>query len=127
MKSQNDITGLLKRELLKRYSHWRWKTYRKFKKKNNWEIASKIAEYGLFDAHWYLHQNPDVAALGVDPFVHYVEYGYKQLRNPHWLFDVKYCLEKYPEIKGEDPILTIVSRGGNKRCSRILCLMFIGI
>ena len=29
----------------------------------------------LFDAAWYLAQNPDVAAAGVDPLKHYIEHG----------------------------------------------------
>jgi glycosyltransferase involved in cell wall biosynthesis len=41
-------------------------------------IAAKqvdLAERGLFDAAYYLANNPDVAAAGVDPYEHYIKYG----------------------------------------------------
>lgn len=41
----------------------------------------------LFDAAWYLQQNPDVAAQGVDPLTHYLLAGSWELRAPHPLFD----------------------------------------
>jgi len=36
---------------------------------------SKIEQSGRFDAIWYLTSYPDVAAAGVDPLRHYVEFG----------------------------------------------------
>jgi hypothetical protein len=42
---------------------------------------------GLFDAAYYLRNNPDVAAARVDPYVHFVVAGAAEMRNPHPLFD----------------------------------------
>ena len=40
----------------------------------------------FFDAEWYLKNNPDVAAAGMDPARHYVLYGVKSNRNPSPFF-----------------------------------------
>ena len=37
---------------------------------------------GLFDAHWYCAQYPDVGESGVDPFVHYMRDGWRSRRRP---------------------------------------------
>ena len=29
----------------------------------------------LFDTDWYLQQNPDVAAAGMNPLLHYMQHG----------------------------------------------------
>jgi glycosyltransferase involved in cell wall biosynthesis len=36
-----------------------------------------------FDPVWYLAENPDVESAGVDPFVHYVSFGYRERRWPN--------------------------------------------
>lgn len=36
-----------------------------------------------FDAAWYLQQNPDVAAAGVDPYQHFQQYGISEGRAPN--------------------------------------------
>ena len=48
-----------------------------------------------FDIEFYLKNNPDVAAAGIDPFEHFVGYGYKELRNPSAEFDVKFYTHRY--------------------------------
>jgi hypothetical protein len=35
-----------------------------------------------FNPHWYLHQYPDVAKAGVDPYQHYLTYGQFEGRQP---------------------------------------------
>ncbi len=40
----------------------------------------------LFDTKYYLTQNPDVRAAGVDPLKHYEQYGWHEGRNPSLLF-----------------------------------------
>lgn len=40
----------------------------------------------VLDKEWYLRSNPDVAAAGVDPFWHFLQYGYREGRSPHPLF-----------------------------------------
>ena len=81
-----------------------------------------------FDARWYLDHNLDVAAAGVDPARHYIQYGKREGRAPNaavWqskvvannpgrrssnsrnveiirssaLFDEQWYLEAYPDVK----------------------------
>jgi len=60
----------------------------------------------LFDAAYYLAQNPDVAAAGVDPSQHYATMGWKEGRNPSAGFDVRDYLAANPDVKaaGIDPL-----------------------
>lgn len=48
-----------------------------------------IARSGLFDAPYYLQTNKDIAALGVNPLRHYVEYGDAEGRWPNACFNPK--------------------------------------
>lgn len=41
-----------------------------------------LIKLGLFDSDFYLSQNPDVAAAGTDPLLHFLEYGWKEGRRP---------------------------------------------
>lgn len=58
-----------------------------------------IAKSKLFDAKWYLKQNPDVKASGMDPVLHYLKYGWREGRNPSKDFDGTFYLLKYPDVK----------------------------
>ena len=61
----------------------------------------------LFDAQYYLAHNPDVAAAGVDPYQHYLIYGWKEGRDPSALFDTNYYLTQNPDVRaaGVNPLL----------------------
>ena len=37
----------------------------------------------LFDVKWYLANNPDVAATGLNPLVHYFQFGAAEGRDPN--------------------------------------------
>ncbi len=54
--------------------------------------VSPIAE---FDPTYYLDQYPDIARAKVDPFDHYVLYGYREGRNPSATFNSKFYLQRY--------------------------------
>lgn len=41
-----------------------------------------------FDTSWYLEKNKDVKKNGINPFVHYIEYGRKEGRLPNSSFDI---------------------------------------
>jgi hypothetical protein len=57
-----------------------------------------ISHFGaLFDAQWYLRENPDVAEAKRDPLAHYLRQGANEGRAPHPLFDPKFYLTTYPE------------------------------
>ncbi|MFV3129877.1 RHS repeat domain-containing protein [Niveispirillum sp. KHB5.9] len=42
-----------------------------------------------FDAQYYLRSNPDVAAAGVDPYTHFMSYGWVENRNPSSFFNTE--------------------------------------
>src|SRR5215470_15494290 len=52
---------------------------------------SVIDSSGLFDAEWYLAQNPDVAAAGINPLVHYLRHGAAEGR------DAIHAVAEFPE------------------------------
>jgi GT2 family glycosyltransferase len=55
----------------------------------------------LFDTSFYRRQNSDVAARGVNPLVHYLEFGASEGRDPHRSFQTLFYLEAYPDVKGK--------------------------
>jgi len=57
-----------------------------------------IAHAGVFDASYYLHRYPDVAAAQTDPLVHYVRHGASEGRDPNPLFDSRYYWSAYPDV-----------------------------
>jgi len=48
--------------------------------RRNPRIHARLAKRGLFDAHAYLALQPDVAASGIDPLLHYVIHGMNEGR-----------------------------------------------
>jgi glycosyltransferase involved in cell wall biosynthesis len=52
----------------------------------------------LFDAGYYLETYPDVALENVNPLRHYVEFGSKEGRSPHYLFDPAFVLRNCPGV-----------------------------
>lgn len=61
----------------------------------------------LFDAAYYLAANSDVRAAGVDPRQHYLNFGWKEGRNPDAFFDTRYYLVQNPDVAAAklDPLL----------------------
>jgi hypothetical protein len=51
-----------------------------------------------FDNAYYLANNPDVEAAGVDPFVHFQTTGWHEGRNPNAYFDVQGYLAENPDV-----------------------------
>lgn len=70
-------------------------------------LLSERPKNPLFDAAYYLDENPDVRTSGVDPYVHYLRKGILEGRNPHPLFDTDWYLERNPDVlrSGVDPLL----------------------
>ncbi|MBB4286038.1 endo alpha-1,4 polygalactosaminidase [Roseospira goensis] len=66
-----------------------------------------------FDAAWYLAAERDVAAAGVDPFGHYMAYGWREGRDPAPWFDSDAYLTAYPDVAaaGLNPFLHFVQWG----------------
>lgn len=61
--------------------------------------AAAVARSGLFDANWYLVDNPDVADAGIDPLQHYLEFGGREGRRPSPYFDGDAYLDANPRLK----------------------------
>ncbi|KAA5604150.1 trypsin-like serine protease [Roseospira marina] len=64
------------------------------------------AASAAFDAAWYLEQNADVAAAGLDPLAHYTNFGWHEGRDPNAWFDVDGYEAVYADIAGSgvDPL-----------------------
>ena len=52
----------------------------------------------LFDRDYYLSTYDDVRETGIDPFLHYVQHGWRENRNPCPEFDTWYFLKNHPEF-----------------------------
>lgn len=51
-----------------------------------------------FDPAYYLDENPDVRMAGVDPFLHYMRYGWKEKRDPSPDFSTHFYLTLHRDI-----------------------------
>lgn len=56
----------------------------------------KNSEY--FDEHFYLGNNPDVKASGMNPMKHFLLFGGNERRNPSAHFDAEYYLMQNPDV-----------------------------
>lgn len=77
------------------------------------KLRKRLKSSGLFDAKFYLENNPDVAQAGTDALNHYIRFGAKELRDPHPLFDTKHYLERYPQVtqSAENPLNHYIEHG----------------
>jgi hypothetical protein len=66
-----------------------------------------------FDAAFYLAQNPDVAAAGVDALEHFMAHGWREGRDPHPQFSLRAYLSAHPEVEraGLNPYLHFLESG----------------
>jgi hypothetical protein len=81
------------------------------KSKTDAKLIAAIHRTGLFDAAYYLANNPDVAANGIDPALHFAQRGWKEGRKPGPRFDPVHYLEQNPDVAKPRP------RGRKKRAS----------
>lgn len=67
----------------------------------------------LFDAKWYLEQNPDVKKSRMNPYLHYKIWGWKEGRNPSVRFDLVWYLSCNPDVleAGIEPLAHYTSYG----------------
>ena len=52
----------------------------------------------IFDADWYRHEYPDVAAVSIDPVEHYFDNGSREGRNPNRYFDTNWYASNNPDV-----------------------------
>ena len=89
-----------------------------------------IRNSGLFDAHWYSTHYNDVAAEGVDPFVHFITKGLPEDLNPNALFDAKWYRRAYPDVaaNGVNPLVHFIQWGaaeGRRPSAAFSCTWYI--
>ena|GEM_PF-2838791 len=70
----------------------------------------------LFDREWYLEQNPDVNAAGMDPILHYIEFGASEGRDPSPSFSTYTYLLANPDVlaAGVNPLLHFILHGAKE-------------
>lgn len=73
-------------------------------------VKDQITTSGLFDAGWYLQQNADVRAKGLDPLKHYLRFGAGEGRDPSPLFSTKNYLAANPDA-GINPLVHYLRYG----------------
>ena len=66
---------------------------------------------GLFDAVWYGHRYPDVAASGMSPIRHYAAHGAREDRMPNPWFDPLWYRTTYRPPGAENPLFHYLSEG----------------
>jgi len=71
------------------------------------KTSREILSSGLFDEKYYLQNNPDVKASGMNPARHYLLYGAFEGRNPSEKFDSAFYLEQNADVKasGMNPLV----------------------
>ena len=84
------------------------------KPQNDQEESARIVKAsGLFDEEYYLDTYVDVKMIGMDPVKHYLEFGWKEGRNPSAEFDTQFYLSEYKDVKeaGINPLLHYIKSG----------------
>ncbi len=61
------------------------------------------------DPFFYVATNPDVAAGGFDPLLHFIRVGLAELRAPHPLIDLRFITGRDPSVLGETPQIELLS------------------
>jgi glycosyltransferase involved in cell wall biosynthesis len=56
----------------------------------------------VFDADFYLRQNPEIADLGIEPIVHFLTQGWREGRDPNCDFSISYYVQTYPDVLRAD-------------------------
>ena len=70
----------------------------------------------IFDAHYYVAANPDVASSGMDPLQHYLRFGRAEGRSPSPFFDAAFYVARNPDVgaAGMDPLTHFLAHGGRE-------------
>jgi glycosyltransferase involved in cell wall biosynthesis len=72
--------------------------------------------HALFKADFYLDARPDVARSGVNPLVHYLQFGAHERSSPHPLFDAGLYLQRRPDVakSGVNPLVHYIQFGASE-------------
>ena len=93
------------------YLHYLWKRRRSARQ------LVTIAASGYFDPTFYRHNYPDVAALNIDPLIHFLDHGGREARDPSTRFDSAFYLRNNPDVaaSGINPLLHFLLKGRHER------------
>jgi GT2 family glycosyltransferase len=77
---------------------------------------SLISDSKLFNASWYLANNRDVAESGMNPALHYLQFGGFEGRDPSPKFNSSWYLAAYKDVEQTrmNPLLHYIKRGRNE-------------
>jgi FMN phosphatase YigB (HAD superfamily) len=80
---------------------------------NREALVMKVRKSGYFDEPYYLRINPDVAASGADPILHYLDHGAAERRDPSARFSSEFYLANYNDVGGTgvNPLLHFLEHG----------------
>lgn len=68
--------------------------------------TGEVSPLPEFDPLFYLGEYPDIAAAGMDPFEHYLRWGYREGRDPSREFDTRWYVRRHMEGEpAENPLL----------------------
>ena len=72
-----------------------------------------IKRSGAFDSAYYLLKYSDCRRADIDPLWHFVDWGWKEGRNPSSEFDTEYYLRTNPDVKqiGINPLVHYLKHG----------------
>lgn len=73
--------------------------------------VEQIAVSGMFDSAYYLDANPDVAAAGLDPLLHFCDFGWRESRHPSADFDLDLYATAHLAGAQVNPLLHYVTTG----------------
>jgi len=72
-----------------------------------------IKNSDYFDEEYYSFNYPDVKNASIDSVAHYLDYGYKEFRNPSKIFDTKFYVDIYQDVQeaGVNPLVHYLRYG----------------
>lgn len=83
--------------------------------------SSLFAPIPEFDVQFYTDTYPDIAAAGIDPFEHYLNWGYREGRNPSASFNTIYYVQTH--LRGdhsENPLIHFLKNRGSSHSYELI-------
>ena len=102
--AEEPSAATLVRALLRRLRRAAGHRLRRFSGKSSAPDApsdlTRLRSTAIFDRDWYVAHNADVAASGMDPAEHYLQFGGAEGRDPGPDFSAAFYLATYPDVAG---------------------------
>ena len=74
--------------------------------------SGEVAPLRHFDPAFYRRVHPDIAQAGIDPFLHYLHYGYREGRDPAADFNTRYYAAQHlGDRRDINPLMHFLERG----------------